>query len=90
MRYYGIYSERGLGVFISRSKLETALAYLPGACVNGFNSSKNAMDFVKRNYNLLIEQQGDCDSLFPESAEMRVNRTYYKNDLKGGKVNYEF
>lgn len=23
-------------------------------------------------------------------AELRVNRTYYKSDLKGGRVNYEF
>ena len=90
MKYYGLYSESGLGVYMSRSKLRTALSYLPGAYVRVFNDSREAIDYTKRNYNLLIEQIEDEAALFPMGAEMIVNRTYFKSELKEGRVNYEF
>ncbi len=90
MRFLGLYAERGLGVFTSPSKMQTARKYLPKAVVKGFEHYQEAADYARYNYNLLVEQRGENAGMFPAEEELRINRTYYKNEIMRGESNYEF
>lgn len=81
MKYYGIVSSSGLGVYDDEMKLEGAKKYLHKHAVKDYKSEQKAKKDTIDRYNELLMKRDEISGYYNES-DMKLNWIYYKKKLE--------
>ena len=81
MKYYGIVSPSGLGVYNDDEKLMDTEKYLRKYEVRDYKSQEKAVEDTIKRYNDQISKRDEIFGFYNEVG-MKINWFYYKKNLK--------